>query len=71
MLRTAGVIGLSFVIAYFAVPEARAVIVASAPVLIALICPVSMIMIMSLMNGSRSKQSESREAAVPQPARPR
>ncbi len=70
MLRTAGVMGLVAVIAYFAVPEARAFIVASAPVLIALICPVSMIVMMLMMNGSRSKQGESRESAAPEPARP-
>lgn len=69
MLRTAGVIGLVAVIGYFAVPEARAFIVASAPVLIALICPVSMVVMMQMMNGSGSKATESREAAAPEPAR--
>ncbi len=70
MLRTAGVMGLVAVIAYFAVPEARAFIVASAPVLIALICPVSMVVMMLMMNRSRSKQGESRESGPPEPDRP-
>ena len=62
MLRTAGVIGLVAVIGYFAVPESRAFIVASAPVLIALICPVSMVGMMMMINGSGSKESENGEA---------
>lgn len=69
MLRSAGALGLVAVIGYFAVPEARAFIVASAPVLIALICPVSMVAMMLMMNGSGSKESESRQAAATEPAR--
>ncbi|MEO7854240.1 MAG: DUF2933 domain-containing protein [Rubrivivax sp.] len=69
MLRTAGAIGLVAVIGYLAVPEARAFIVASAPVLIALICPVSMIVMMLMMNSSKSKQAEPGKAAAPEPAR--
>ncbi len=71
MFRTAGVIGLVAVIGYFAVPGARAFIVASAPVLIALICPVSMVVMMFMMNRSPAKTSESREAAAPEAALPR
>ncbi len=71
MLRTAGMIGLVAVIGYFAVPEARAFIVASAPVLIALICPVSMIVMMLMMNRPQAKTGQSREAAAPAPAQPR
>lgn len=69
MFRTAGVIGLVAVIGYFAVPGARAFIVASAPVLIALICPVSMIAMMLMMNRSPAKTSENREAPAPEVAR--
>jgi len=69
MMKTAGVLGLAAVISYFAIPEARAFIVASAPVLIALICPVAMLFMMKGMNGSQSKQSEVTDAAAPEPAR--
>lgn len=71
MLRAAGVIGLVAVTGYFAVPEARAFIVASAPVLIALICPVSMMVMMLMMNRHQAKKSEGQEAAAPEPAQPR
>ncbi len=52
MLKTAGVLGLALAVIYFTVPAAQAFIVASAPILVALICPVSMLFMMKAMNGS-------------------
>lgn len=53
MLTTALALALAAVVVYFAFPAARAFIVGSAPVLIALACPVSMLLMMKAMNGNQ------------------
>ena len=67
MLTTALVLGLAAVFAYFAFPAARAFIVASAPVLIALVCPVSMLLMMKTMNDSRKEPDARTDQRAPPP----
>ena len=50
MVRTGIGIGAVLVVAYFALPAFRAWIVASAPILLSLICPLSMLFMMKGMN---------------------
>lgn len=64
MIKIAVGLGAALAVAYFAVPAAHAFILASAPLLVALVCPIAMILMMRGMNGSkndeRSKLDESK-----------
>lgn len=51
MMKIAAGLGIGLVAAYFALPAAHAYIVASAPFLVVLICPVAMLFMMMGMNG--------------------
>lgn len=50
MLKTAAGLAAVAGVIYFAVPAAQAFVLASAPILIALICPISMLIMMKMMN---------------------
>lgn len=49
MIKTAAALGGILAVAYLAFPDARAFVAASAPVLLALICPISMVLMMVMM----------------------
>ncbi|OGA98290.1 MAG: hypothetical protein A3E79_13755 [Burkholderiales bacterium RIFCSPHIGHO2_12_FULL_61_11] len=51
MLKIAVGLGVALAVAYFTLPAAQALILASAPILVALICPVAMLLMMKTMNG--------------------
>lgn len=57
MVRMAVWLGVGLAVAYFALPAAHALILASAPFLVALICPVAMFFIMKSMNGKKTDES--------------
>ena len=57
MLKVGAGIGAVLVIAYFSLPAFRTWIVGSAPVLLSLVCPLSMLFMMKGMN-SCSKESD-------------
>ena len=52
MIKTAAALGGILAAAYLAFPEARAFVAASAPVLLALICPISLLVMMVMMRKS-------------------
>ena len=56
MIKVAVASGLALAVAYFALPAAHAFILASAPFLIALICPVAMLFMMKSMNANRKDE---------------
>lgn len=51
MIKVAAGLGLILAAAYFALPAAQAWVLASAPVLLALVCPISMLLMMFMMKG--------------------
>lgn len=57
MVKMAVWLGVGLAIAYFALPAAQSFILASAPVLVALICPVAMLFMMKGMNGNEKDES--------------
>jgi hypothetical protein len=57
MVKMAVWLGVGLAVAYFALPAAQSFILASAPVLVALICPVAMLLMMKGMNGSKKDES--------------
>ncbi|WP_332774925.1 DUF2933 domain-containing protein [Polaromonas sp.] len=57
MVKMALWLGVGLAVAYFALPAAQALILASAPILVALICPVAMFFMMKGMNGSKKDES--------------
>lgn len=60
MLKVAAGLGLTLVAAYFAFPAAQTMLLASAPYLLLLICPISMGVMMLMMRGpDQSKGNES------------
>ncbi len=67
MIRIGVGIAAALVIAYFTLPGARALVVASAPILLVLICPLAMIFMMKGMNSGGKQQDEKSEkpAALP------
>lgn len=67
MLATALALGLATVVAYLALPAAKAFILASAPVLIALVCPVSMLFMMKTMNAGKKDQDSRTEERTSAP----
>ena len=74
MIKTAAALGGILAVAYLAFPEARAFVAASAPVLVALICPISMVVMMVMMRkpeGSGACASaEPPRAPASEPANP-
>jgi len=61
LIKTAVVLGLVLTVAYFALPGAQAFIAASAPILIALICPLSMIGMYFAMRGNKKDENAKRD----------
>jgi len=57
MVKMAVWLGVGLAVAYFALPAAQALILASAPFLVALICPVAMLFMMKGMSGSKQDES--------------
>ncbi len=57
MVKIAAGLGLALAVAYFALPAAHAFVVASAPFLVALICPVAMLLMMKGMNENKKGES--------------
>jgi hypothetical protein len=70
MIKFAAGIGAILAVAYFALPEARAWLLASAPVLLALACPLSMIAMMFVMKGKDNAADKKNERAKPGEATP-
>ena len=68
MLTVGLALGLAGTFAYFTIPAAQAFLLASAPLLVALICPISMLFMMKAMNGSKKDQAV--ETAEPRPTPP-
>lgn len=54
MAKLAAGLGVILAVAYFALPDARAWLLASAPVLLALVCPLSMLAMMFVMKGKNN-----------------
>jgi hypothetical protein len=50
------------VFAYFAIPAAKAVILGSVPLLFALVCPISMLLMMKAMHGNQQANGGTAEA---------
>ncbi len=71
MLKIAGGIGVVLAIAYFAVPAAQAFILASAPILLALICPAAMIAMAITMNRGKANEHPKPDAGPAADADPR
>ena len=57
MLKVAAGIGITLGVAYFAFPAAQTMILAYAPFLLALICPISMGVMMLMMKGKGESNS--------------
>lgn len=57
MVKMAVGLGAGLTVAYFALPAAHALILASAPFLVVLICPVAMFFMMKGMNGNKKDES--------------
>ena len=67
MLKTAAGLGIALAVAYFTLPAARTLILASAPILLALICPVAMLLMMKAMNGSKKDDGAKADTTKPAP----
>jgi hypothetical protein len=67
LIKAAAVLGAALAVAYYAVPGAQAFILASTPILLALICPVAMIVMMFTMKGDGARKPRS-DAGPDQPA---
>lgn len=65
MAKLAVGLGAILAVAYFALPDARAWLLASAPVLLALVCPLSMIVMMFMMKGKDKAADGKDERAKP------
>lgn len=61
MIKFAAGIGVVLAVAYFSRPDARAWLLASAPVLLALACPLSMGAMMFMMKGKDSKAADNKD----------
>lgn len=66
MIRIAAALGAVLATTYLAVPEARALVAASAPILLALICPITMLAMMFMMKAPAAERREA-DCAKPQP----
>ncbi len=53
MIKLAIGLGIALAVAYFTLPEAKAFILASAPILVALICPLAMLFMMKGMTANK------------------
>jgi len=51
MIKVAAGLGIALAVAYVALPSAHAFILASAPILLALACPLAMVVMMFAMKG--------------------
>ena len=69
MLTVGLALGLAGALAYFTIPAAQAFLLASAPLLVALICPISMLFMMKAMNNG-SRKDQVAEPSEPKPAPP-
>lgn len=61
MIKFAAWLGAVLAVAYFALPDARAWLLASAPFLLALLCPLSMIAMMFMMKGKDSNAADPKD----------
>lgn len=68
MIKVAGVLGGLLSVAYLVFPEARELVAASAPILLSLICPVSMIIMMLMMRKTSGTQPSAPAEAQPRSA---
>lgn len=60
MLKLAAGLGFVLTVAYFALPGAQALVLASAPILVALICPLTMAgMMFTMKRSQRNKRDTS------------
>ena len=57
MIKIAAALGGTLAAVYLAVPEARELVAASAPLLLSLICPITMLAMMLMMRKSDDAQS--------------
>jgi len=57
MVKMAVGLGVGLAVAYFTLPAAQVLILASAPFLVALICPVAMFFMMKGMSGNTKDES--------------
>jgi hypothetical protein len=62
MIKVAVALGAVLTVAYVAFPEARTAVLASAPFLLALACPIAMIAMLFMMKGT---SAEKKDAAAP------
>ena len=69
MLKVAAGLGLLAIAAYFTLPQFRAFIIGSLPLLLTLLCPLSMIFMMKSMNSQQAtKEAKPEPAPASQPA---
>ncbi len=61
MVKTAIGLGLLGIIGYFALPQFRSFIVSLSPILLGLVCPLSMIIMMKGMNAHQTEQEQERD----------
>lgn len=61
MIKMAVGLGIALVAAYVLLPAAHAFILSSAPILLALICPVAMLFMMKGMHSGRTDDNAKRE----------
>lgn len=67
MIKVAAGLGVALGVAYFAFPAAQILILAYAPLLLALICPLSMVAMMLMMKGpggGKRNETTSADASV-------
>lgn len=67
MIKLAAGLGVTLAVGYFALPQAQAFILASAPLLLALVCPVAMLAMLFTMKGTgdgREDESATRGATT-------
>lgn len=72
MIKIAAALGGTLAAAYVALPEAREFVAASAPVLLALICPISMVVMMFMMRsrGGSAPDTSTEPPQVPAAQQP-
>jgi hypothetical protein len=65
MIKVAAGLGVVATVLYFAFPQAQSLILANAPLLLVLACPISMGVMMWMMRGSNdTKQSEPADSST-------
>ena len=67
MLATAFALTFAAAVAYFLFPGAQAFILASAPLLLILVCPVSMLLMMKAMTGDKAGEVVGSAERTPPP----